>query len=187
VRNAIERSGGKTNLWEILPYLPEQTQNYVPCFLAMNYVMNYAHEHQIEPTAPRFTYQNIDTLYIKYAISFAQIAENIKTSIDQLRFLNPTYKLDIIPETGKPQLLVLPNHLVSKYLAYENQILSSLAATDTAKHVRKHKTLYTVVKGDFLHKIAMKYNCNPADIRQWNNLSNDFIAPGQALIIWTSE
>jgi len=185
VRNAIERSGGKTNLWQLLPYLPEQTQNYVPAFLAMNYIITYAPEHHIEPTPPPFTYQNIDTLNLKYSISFAQISENIKISIDQLRFLNPNYKLDIIPETGTKQILVLPNNLVSKYLTYENQILSSLAATDTTKHLRKHKTVYTVVKGDFLHKIAMKYNCNPADIRQWNNLTNDFIAPGQALIIWT--
>jgi LysM repeat protein len=47
--------------------------------------------------------------------------------------------------------------------------------------------VYTVAKGDFLHKIAMKYNCRLADIRQWNKLSSDFIAPGQTLIIWITE
>ena len=188
VRNAIERSGGKTNLWEMLPYLPEQTQNYVPAFLAMNYIMTYAHEHNIETTKPTFTYENIDTLQLNYSISFTQITENIKISADQLRFLNPTYKLDIIPETTKKQLLILPKNLVSDYLVYENSILSTLGKTDTlSKHARTHKTIYTVLRGDFLHKIAMKYNCSPADIREWNKLTSDFIAPGQALIIWTSE
>jgi LysM repeat protein len=47
--------------------------------------------------------------------------------------------------------------------------------------------MYTVEKGDFLHKIAAKFECNPADIRLWNNLQSDFIAPGQVLIIWTHD
>ena len=187
VRNAIERSGGKTNLWDILPYMPEQTQNYVPAFLAMNYIMSYAKEYNIEPAKTAFTYELIDTLYIGYSISFSQIAENIHLSIDQLRFLNPRYKLDIIPETGKKQLLVLPGNLVSEFLAFENRILSSVAAIDTLSKARMHKMVYTVAKGDFLHKIAMKYNCRLADIRQWNKLSSDFIAPGQTLIIWITE
>jgi len=33
----------------------------------------------------------------------------------------------------------------------------------------------------------LKYNCSPAEIREWNHLQSDFIAPGQELVIWTSE
>jgi membrane-bound lytic murein transglycosylase D len=188
VRNAIERSGGKTNLWSLLPYLPEQTQNYVPAFLAMNYVMNFANEHHIEPAQPPYNFQNIDTLYINYAISFAQIEENIKISVDQLRLLNPRYKLDVIPETGGKQLLVLPHNLIASYLGYENRIQASSARnSQVAQNTKLQKTTYTVGKGDFLHKIAVKFGCNPADIRQWNNLPSDFIAPGQVLIIWTHD
>jgi membrane-bound lytic murein transglycosylase D len=188
VRNAIERSGGKTNLWDLLPYLPEQTQNYVPAFLAINYIFNFAGEHHIEPTVAPFDYDNIDTLSIDYSISFAQIEDNIKISDDHLRFLNPRYKLDVIPETGSKQLLVLPHNLISPYLFYENQIQASSAKSNKLTQAnRNQKTIYTVESGDFLHKIAIKYNCSPADIRQWNNLSTDFIAPGQNLIIWITE
>ena len=183
VRNAIERSGGKTSLWDLLPYLPEQTQNYVPAFLAMNYIMSYPKEFGISPIPAQFNYNNIDTLYIDYSISFQQITESIKISTDSLRFLNPRYKLDIIPETGGKQLLVLPKNLINSYLVYENHILSSSPKT-TSNRTHLKKTSYTVERGDFLHKIAMKYSCSPADIRQWNNLSSDFIAPGQTLLIW---
>jgi membrane-bound lytic murein transglycosylase D len=187
VRNAIERSGGKTNLWELLPYMPEQTQNYVPAFLAMNYIMSYASDYEIKQIEPAYTFENIDTLYIGYSISFSQISENIKITIDHLKFLNPRYKMDIIPETGKKQLLVLPANLIAKYLAYENQILSSIVAAEASKHQQIQKVFYTVERGDFLHKIAMKYNCRLSDIRQWNNLTTDFIAPGQTLIIWVAK
>ena len=187
VRNAIERSGGKTNLWELLPYLPEQTQNYVPAFLAMNYVFNFSKEHHIEATDAPYKFENIDTIYIGYSISFAQIEESIKITTEQLRFLNPRYKLDVIPETGTKQILVLPHNLVSSYLVFENQIQASSAKMNNAEHAKLQKTTYTVERGDFLHKIAIKYNCSPADIRQWNHLSSDFIAPGQTLVIWVSE
>jgi membrane-bound lytic murein transglycosylase D len=184
VRNAMERSGGKTNLWDLLPYLPEQTQNYVPAFLAMNYVMNYYKDHNIKAIDPEYTFQLIDTLYISKSLTFAQIADNIKISPDKLRFLNPRYKLDEIPETGNKQLLVLPHNLISPFLFFESRIFTSIAKADTTLKARARKLHYTVERGDFLHKIAMKYNCSLADIKQWNHLSSDFIAPGQTLVIW---
>lgn len=187
VRTAIERSGGKTNLWELLPYLPEQTQNYVPAFLAMNYICNYAGEHHIHAVEPLFKYEYIDTIAINYAISFNQIQENLKITIDQLRFLNPRYKLDIIPETGAKELLVLPHNLISPYLIYENQIQASSAESRTPVQARMQKTTYVVGKGDFLHKIAIKYNCSPAEIKQWNHMQSDFIAPGQTLVIFVPD
>lgn len=187
VRTAIERSGGKTNLWELLPYLPEQTQNYVPAFLAMNYICNYAGEHRIHAVEPPFNYEHIDTIAINYGISFNQIQENLKITMDQLRFLNPRYKLDIIPETGARQLLVLPHNLISPYLVYENQIQASSSKSKAPLQARMQKTTYIVGKGDFLHKIAAKYNCSPAEIRQWNHMQSDFIAPGQTLVIFVSD
>ena len=39
VSKAIRRSGGKTDYWEIYPYLPRETRGYVPAFIAVNYVM----------------------------------------------------------------------------------------------------------------------------------------------------
>jgi membrane-bound lytic murein transglycosylase D len=186
VRNAIERSGGKTNLWEILPYLPEPTQNYVPAFLAMNYLMTYPDDFKIIPIPSAFSFENIDTVYIAYSISLAQISENLHISMEQLRFLNPSYKLDIIPESTKKQLIVLPSNLISAFISFENKILST-QVSDTLKIQKKHKLVYKVEKGDFLHKIAMKYNCNPAEIRSWNHLSSDSISPGQSLLIWVDD
>jgi len=186
VRNAIERSGGKTNLWEILPYLPEPTQNYVPAFLAMNYLMTYPDDFKIEPIATPFTFENIDTVYVRYSTNLVQIAESLPVPIEQLRFLNPVYKLDIIPETTKKQMLVLPLKDVAGFLSFEYKILAA-QVTDSVKNQKKFKVIYKVEKGDFLHKIAMKYNCNPTEIRSWNHMNSDFIAPGQSLIIWVEE
>ena len=39
VSKAIRRSGGKTNYWEVRPFLPKETRNYVPNFIAVVYLM----------------------------------------------------------------------------------------------------------------------------------------------------
>ena len=48
IRNAIEKSGGKTSFWDLQPYLSQQTKNYVPAFIASLYVLNYADEIGME-------------------------------------------------------------------------------------------------------------------------------------------
>ncbi len=189
VRNAMERSGGKTGLWDLLPFLPEQTQNYIPAFLAITYLFNFAGDHNLYPTKPEYTFNDIDTVFIDYEINFSQIAANIPVSADELKFLNPQYKLNIIPETGSKQNLVLPDKLVRNYLLFENKILSTLPRNDSINNINKRiiKTNYVVKKGDFLHKIAMNYNCSLSELKSWNNLTSDSISPGQILIIWKRE
>jgi len=49
VKKAIERSGGKKNFWELQPYLPAEVKAYVPAFIAVNYVMKYYRNYDIEP------------------------------------------------------------------------------------------------------------------------------------------
>ena len=47
VNKAIRRAGGKRDFWSIYPYLPAETRNYVPIFIAANYAMNYGADHGI--------------------------------------------------------------------------------------------------------------------------------------------
>lgn len=48
VDKAIKKAGGKYDFWAIKPYLPKETQNYVPAYIAAVYFMNYHSEHGIE-------------------------------------------------------------------------------------------------------------------------------------------
>lgn len=42
---------------------------------------------------------------------------------------------------------------------------------------------YTVVKGDYLYKIATKYGVTVAEIKEWNDLETNLISVGQELLI----
>lgn len=193
IRNAILRSGGKTNFWELMPYLPEQTKWYVPAYIAIIYLMNHAHEHGIGVKSPVYTFLQTDTLKIYEALEFSKIEEKIGVDIEVLRFLNPVYRIDRIPDTGKPQALVLPANKIMAFIKAENQIYSR--TNDTANYfdklsqagdtTGKIKKIYVVGKGDFLHKIALEHGCTIENIRAWNTLVSDKLSQGQILKIWT--
>jgi membrane-bound lytic murein transglycosylase D len=194
VRKAIERSGGKTGYWEIRPYLSEQSKRYLPAFIAVNYLMNFYSQYNFKPLNTGFDFYDIDTLRISYAVSFQQISKTIAVPIDTLRFLNPMYKRDYIPELNHPALLVLPAGKISLYLENENNLLAyrqkksgyleTLASASSTKG--KMKIVHIVHRGEFFHKIAMEYNCTVENLKAWNNISDNELYPGQKIDIWVN-
>ena len=54
---------------------------------------------------------------------FKQISEMIGLPVEHIRFLNPVYKRDYIPELGYPAVLILPEDKMPVYLQNEVNIL----------------------------------------------------------------
>ena len=44
--------------------------------------------------------------------------------------------------------------------------------------------IYIVKKGDYLSKIAKRYGLTVPDIKEWNNLSSDYLSINQELILY---
>ncbi|HBS87572.1 MAG: hypothetical protein A2W91_00100 [Bacteroidetes bacterium GWF2_38_335] len=192
VRNAIERSGGKSTFWEIRPFLPAETQNYVPAFIAVVYVMNHTAEHNIKPIKPRFTYFDTDTVQISQSTYFSQITKFVSVDTETLKFLNPSYKANYIPVYDKPEILVLPADKVKEFIAKENDILSYVMPKDdfgthlanAGEKSGKVKVIHTVEKGEYFHKIALKYGCSIDNLKAWNNQTENDVHTGQQLEVW---
>ncbi len=192
VKNAIERSGGKTSFWEIQPYLPEQTKGYVPAFIAVNYVMNYYKEHNIEPVRPDYLFSEVDTVVIYKAASFKRISEITQVSNETLQFLNPSYRQDFIPKQKNGSVVVLPKNKIKSFVRNENAIFDESIKTpehleiipDAGGITGKVKVVHDVARGEYFHKIAIKYNCTVDDIRAWNSLPTNDLNVGQKLDIW---
>jgi membrane-bound lytic murein transglycosylase D len=85
VNKAIRRSGGKTNFWEIAKFLPAETRGYVPAFIAVTYVMNYASEHQIFPVQPAYNYFEVDTLAVDKSVSLKKISAAVNFPLDVIK------------------------------------------------------------------------------------------------------
>ena len=190
ISKAIRRSGGKKTYWEIRPYLPTETQGYVPAFIAANYVMNYAAEHNIYPAVPRKTYFEVDTVVVKDQMSFEQLSQALDVSMEELQYFNPQYRKNVIPSGGNA--LCLQKSKIGVFLTNEKEIYAAVHAQQnmlnasplTYKEVKK---THVVKKGEKLAGIAKKYGVTVTDIKTWNYIGKKGIRPGKTLVIYVPE
>jgi membrane-bound lytic murein transglycosylase D len=195
VRKAIERSGGKTDYWELRPFLSQQAQDYVPAFIAITYLMTYYADYGIQPVKPDGCFDDLDTLMLDYAVSFQQIAAVLPLSVSELEVLNPQYKRQFIPDCRKLCTLVLPAGLIVPYIKAEQQILSyqippinyHVLCMNAGVTKNRIPVTHTVEKGEFFHKIAMHYNCTIENLKAWNGMQSTSLYPGQKLTIWIEQ
>jgi membrane-bound lytic murein transglycosylase D len=192
VNRAIRRAGGTKNYWAIWPFLPQETRGYVPAFIAVNYVMNYAPEHNIYPMRPGMFFYNIDTVTVSEVLAFDQLNEKLGIPMEQLEFLNPQFKLGIIPATKeKTYSLRLPRQYVPNYLNNETELYTYKTRNGVEKEklvaeVKKatDRSVHVVKKGENLGLIANKYKVNVNQIKAWNNMKSNTIFPGQKLVVY---
>lgn len=186
VKKAIARSGGKTTYWELRPYFTEQMQNYVPAFIAMNYLMAYHAEHNIFPSVSFIESNKTDTVMVSGYLHLKNIADATGADYELLKKLNPVYTYSYIPMDGKYHMLVLPIEVTHIFLEKNAEIVAlrdSVPDTDTVsnvppfmvKPVRTNSVYHEVVSGDNMFRLAMKYNCSIPEIYQWNGLGEDYV------------
>ena len=193
VNKAIRRSGGYKNYWNIRRNLPRETAGYVPAFLATMYLFEYAEEHGIRPQNIDRTYFETDTIHVKNLITFDQISELVGVSTAELKVLNPSYKLNIIPfEKGTPHFLRLPKAAMGKFVANEEAIYAHVKEQLKKKEQplpqlvkADDRIRYRVRSGDYLGKIAERYGVGVSQIKRWNGLRSNNLRIGQRLTIYS--
>ena len=196
VNKAIARAGGVMDYWAICPYLPVETQNYVPTFIAINYVIHCAKEHNLYPLAPDMLISGTDTVTVRDVLTFAQLNEALGVTIKDLETYNPQYTKGIIPASDTIfYVLRLPSQYAVQFAAREKEIY----AYKTREQIDKEKVLeeakkavvvappkaktryHTVKKGETLSGIAKKYKVSVNNIKKWNNLKSNTIRTNQRL------
>ena len=183
VNKAIRRSGGKRNFWEIRYFLPRETRNYVPAFMAVVYLMEYHAEHNIFPAELFTPYAALDTVEVNTVLRFDQIAAHLNMDVESLSQLNPMFRLDIIPGPPEKWPLVLPQNLIPSFLAYQkDMILHEPERTPKIVFVPE-PVIYRVKSGDVLGGIASNYGVSVKQIKEWNGLKGTMIRVGQKLKI----
>ncbi|MGA2669701.1 MAG: LysM peptidoglycan-binding domain-containing protein [Ignavibacteria bacterium] len=106
ITSAMERSGSK-DFWVIKDYLPKETSNYIPQFIACALIT-------INPKAYGFndveygTPIEYDRVVIKAQIPLSTIAELCNTQVETIRELNPQLIQDITPVFDNGYLIKIP-------------------------------------------------------------------------------
>lgn len=190
VNKAIRRSGGKKDYWAIRPFLPRETRGYIPAFIAVNYVMNYAADHNLYPIQPMAQHAEIDTLHIHKPMKFARASEFTGVSSDELMALNPSCKTPYVPPMNHSFTLYLPRESVGKFMANEDSIF--YFPVENLKEIKQliaQQTLqyHIVRRGEVLGSIAGRYHVSVQQLKEWNNLRGYRIYQGQKLVVYAAE
>lgn len=202
VNRAIDKAGSR-DFWEIRRFLPAETRNYVPAFIAAVYVMKYAKMHQIQAKATPFVFKT-DTIQVRNFVALSDVANAINHTEETLIALNPSYKKKIVNGTATaPKRVVIPNpehqyyeqlfEVLNRDVDIDKEII--LASTDDVRDLRKKAQpkkaekasgilFHKVLPGQNLTIIANKYGVEVQDLKVWNKLSALSIVPGQKLKIY---
>ncbi|MDN3664938.1 LysM peptidoglycan-binding domain-containing protein [Algibacter miyuki] len=195
VSKAIRRSGGYRNYWNIRHNLPRETAGYLPAFLANMYIFEYAEEHGFTKYKPEIAYFETDTIHVKRMITLDQVSEVTSVPIEKLQFLNPSYKLDVVPFIKDENYsLRLPNEVIGKFVNNEDSIYA-YAKAEFEKREKPlpqffkadDKVTYRVKSGDYLGKISRQFGVRVSEIKRWNGLRSNNLKIGQRLTIFNKK
>ncbi|MGI4736986.1 MAG: LysM peptidoglycan-binding domain-containing protein [Janthinobacterium lividum] len=107
----VIRKTGKHNFWELYPYMPAETRNYVPTFTAVMYAMTYAKEHDLHNVALHYQhYEPLDTLSLHgQALDMRRLSRALgyPDSLALLRY-NPELRRPSLPAGYRPYVLRFP-------------------------------------------------------------------------------
>ncbi|HSD14364.1 MAG TPA: LysM peptidoglycan-binding domain-containing protein [Flavobacterium sp.] len=166
ISKAIRRSGGQTNYWNIRKFMHPETQGYLPAFYATMYVYEYRKEHGIVPKRASVTYFETDTVMVKKQMTFKQIADLLDMPEEQLRFLNPIYKRNVVPfVSDKAHYIRLPKNKLAIFTSNEDKVYAYVDYEESKREKQqfKVKTPRTIVSDTTQTAIASNSDASDFD------------------------
>lgn len=205
VNKAIRSNDNSMDYFVISKDLEGGAAQIVPKMLACMYLVHYAGEHGIQAQVFNVPAEGTG-IVVDTWVSLKMVGERFGISLSVLRWLNPDYRKDVIPDTEEKHLLFVPLQYADsadkirslRYEPYANVSVlddpetvpepenpdeadtSSSADTSSEKIRVAHK----VKAGETLYYIASKYKVSVNDIKEWNKLGDGSIKKDQVLYVY---
>ncbi len=194
VNSAIRRAGSR-NFWSIQRFLPQETRNYVPAFIAATYLCNYYTLHGLRPNEPDLDEQLTDYMLVYEGISFRDIAEATGVPYASVKNLNPGFRRDYVPPSTTGHYVVVPQRVMPAFVRYLNTVSSvrkyvweaydgsPINATEMGDG-RYYMSSVNVSQAEHIDVFAQKLGLCGDQLCVWNKLSSNFVQPNQTLKLW---
>lgn len=161
VKSAIAKAGSR-NYWDVRQYLPRETQQYVPLYIAATKIA-------MNPEAYGFTNINYDqpeqfeSVPLKGGTDVGTIAQAAGCTPEQIRAMNPELLRDKLPQGAEYKLRV-PKGTGNGLVARLEEIIESQPAPTFITH--------KVGRNESLQDIAAKYSVSISAITESNSLTS---------------
>lgn len=192
VTKAIRRSDFSRDFIQIFDKLPSPGNDILFALSASIILFENADKLQLKVPLGLYSYE-VDTVEINKRLHFTQLETILNIPLEKLRYINPDYKLDILPVVSEKYVLLLPKGSLSNFsnfkdsiFTYQDSILFNLQTSLVVSHpIEKEKPIksmdvnssentkviyYKVKKGDNVAKIARAHDISEKDLLKWNNL-----------------
>jgi len=160
VRRAIKRSGiNKPDFWQLAPYLPMETRNYVPKFIAMTYVLKHTNEYGIEAIPSNFAWIP-KPIMVEQNVNLNRIAKAVDVPLEVMKDFNPSVKHDaVVASPEHPVRIIVPEtELLNDSLLYaalnyhgpeeNSQLILAYSTTIVENAKGRENVLHVVNKGE---------------------------------------
>jgi membrane-bound lytic murein transglycosylase D len=173
VNRAMRRSGS-ADFWEMRSYLPRETRNYVPQYIAVTLMASNPEAYGFVglEKADSLVY---DVVSVNDCVDLDVLAECALTTGDALRELNPELILDYTPPNVKGYQLRIPPGRSDTFAARYASIPDSK---------KRNWAVHMVKRGETVGVIARKYGVNVTLIAEVNKISRQKrLSAGKSLLI----
>lgn len=159
VKSAVRRSG-TNNFWFLRNYLPKETRNYVPQYIAAAVIAMNSEKYGFDviPDQPL----EYDVVKINECVDLKIIAECAETDVETIRELNPNLIQSCTPPGVKGFELKIP---VGKKEIFQTKY------AQVPDEKKRDWAVHVVRKGETLSTIAKKYGLPRTLIAEVNNIN----------------
>jgi membrane-bound lytic murein transglycosylase D len=211
----VRNSTGFTSYWDLHPYIHPDTRAYVPQFIAITYMMHFAGEHGIFPSNTK-QFVPTEKVQFNTAVDLNYFTRLIDLDIEEFKQQNTHLRALKLPtpSTADGYEVRIPLSKYGYFDQNRFAILDSVSRqfaspaiisgdvlasnedvpTDNINEeivryrnvVKQVRKTHVVKRGEFLGRIADRYDVTVKEIKGWNKLKSANVRAGQKLVVYTN-
>jgi membrane-bound lytic murein transglycosylase D len=192
---AQQRAGGATDMRSLYPHFDGPEQEVLPLLMAFLHLSANSEQLGIKPLIVELT-EPTDTLRPTTELRTVLVERMLGLPGGQLRWMNPVlYGSTIpayhglhLPKGDKQRLELLTDSILRSQQAELLALSNASQGRDDVQRLPdgREAIYYRVRSGDYLGRIASRFNVRVSDVKKWNNLKNDHIDVGEQLTIYVT-